>query len=296
MSTTRTGAIVVGVDDTALAGRAVGWATEQAVLERRPLLLVHASGAVTSAWGDRATDVPAGTFSRLHAEGNEVLARARAVVSHISSDVEVEEVFDVVDPTTLILDAAADAHLVVLGSHGRGPTLTRLLGSVALRVVRHATCPVVVHRHGHPGRVRDGVLAAVEAEREASVVLEAAYRMASLRRLPLHVVHYVYDARSVLVGTPMVGDIGEQERAESLVVAEAIAGLRERYPDVHTRVETLRGLPEHRLVDAAARTDLLVVGTHQRGIVGRLLAGSVSEAVLEHAACPIMVVPTPVIR
>ena len=63
-----------------------------------------------------------------------------------------------------------------------------------------------------------------------------------------------------------------------MAVAEAMAGLGERYPDVRSSVRTSRGLPELDIARAASRADLLVVGTHQRGPVGRLLVGSVSDA------------------
>jgi nucleotide-binding universal stress UspA family protein len=70
-----------------------------------------------------------------------------------------------------------------------------------------------------------------------------------------------------------------------------MAGMRERYPDVRVMVRAAPGLAEHDVASAATRADLLVVGTHQRSSVDRLLVGSVSTAVLEHATCPVAVVP-----
>ena len=65
---------------------------------------------------------------------------------------------------------------------------------------------------------------------------------------------------------------------------------------MHVIVETLPGLlPEQGLVQLSRDADLTVVGTHQRGVLGRLLAGSVSESVLEHAIGPVAVVPTGVL-
>ena len=74
-------------------------------------------------------------------------------------------------------------------------------------------------------------------------------------------------------------------------MSEAMAGLGERYPDVRTTVSTTPGLAAHDIVTAATRADLVVVGTHQRPAADRLLVGSVSTAVLEHASCPVAVVP-----
>jgi nucleotide-binding universal stress UspA family protein len=104
-------------------------------------------------------------------------------------------------------------------------------------------------------------------------------------------VHYVMDPRSALVGVPMVGELSVQREDDELALSEAMAGMGERYPDVRVTVRTALGLAEHDVVTAATRADLLVVGSHQRPAADRLLVGSVSTAVLEHATCPVAVVP-----
>ncbi len=291
MTTLRRGSIVVGVDESALAGRAVRWAAEQASLEGRSVRLVRAVQPVPPGRSDHAAVVQPGTLTSLRLHSEALLTQAHELLRRVAPEVEVEEQLEVTHPRTLLLDVASQAHLVVLGSRGRGPTLSHLLGSVGVGVVRHATCPVVVHRPGDPGLVRDGVVVAVDAAEDAIPVLEFAFRQASLRRLPLRVVHYVLDPRSALVGAAGVrGSTGlvEQDR---LAVAEAMAGLAERHPDVRTAVRTTRGAPERDIARSAGRADLLVLGIRQRGVLGRLLAGSVSTAVLEHATCPVAVVP-----
>jgi len=291
MNTLQRGSIVVGVDEVALAGQAVRWAGEQAALEGRRVLLVHAEPAVPPGWSAHAMDVPPGTYASVRLHGEALLGRARDQVHAVAPDVEVQELFELSDPRTLILRAAEGAHLVVLGSRGRGPLLSHLLGSVGVGVARRATCPVVVHRPGHPGRVHNGVVVAVDATQDAMPVLEHAFHQASLRGLPLRVVHYVMDPRSALVGAPMVGDLSVQMEEDELALSEAMAGMRERYPDVRVTVRTTPGLAKLDVVTAASRADLLVVGTHQRPATDRLLVGSLSTAVLEHVTCPVAVVP-----
>ena len=296
MNTQPQGAVVVGVAESVFKGWALRWAAEQARLEGRALTLVNASGPVSGAWHEHGMDALPNSSAPLREHGEQLLARARAVVEKAAPDVPVNEVFEIVDPSTLLIQLSSTAHLLVLGSRGRGPVRSHLLGSVGLTVVRHAACPVVVHRPGdHPGLVHRGIVVAADATQESTPVLAFAFREASLRGLPLKVVHYVYDVRSALVGAPIGGSLSEDTEEHAVALAESLAGFREDYPDVRVTVETLPGLlPEQGLVHLSRDADLVVVGTHQRSAVGRLLAGSVSESVLEHACGPVAVVPTAV--
>ena len=294
MNTKLDGAIVVGVHESVFNGQALRWAAEQAQLDGRALTLVNASGPVSGAYREYGMDAAPSTSANLQQHGAQLLARARAVVEQAAPGLQVSQRFEVTDPSTLLIELSATAHMLVLGSRGRGPVRSHLLGSVGLAVVRHADCPVVVHRPGgDSGLEHHGVIVAADATAESMAALSFAFRQASLRGLPLRVVHYVYDVRSELVGAPMVGDltdtIGEHVRA----LAESLAGYRENYPDVKVNVETLRELPEHGLSTLSRQADLTVVGTHQRGVFARMLAGSVSTSVVEHAQGPVAVVPSP---
>jgi nucleotide-binding universal stress UspA family protein len=294
MSTQSDGAVVVGVAESVFKGWALPWAAQQAQLEGRPLVLVNASGPVSGAWREYGMDSVPSSSATLRAHGERLLARARAVVEKSAPDVPVTELFEVVDPSALLVQCSSTAHLLVLGSRGRGPVRSHLLGSVGLAVVRHAACPVVVHRPGdHPGLVHRGVIVAADATAESEPVLAFAFREAKLLGLPLTVVHYVYDVRSALVGAPMSGTLSEDTEEHARALAGSLEGFRKDYPDVHLTVETLPGLlPEQGLAQLGREADLTVVGTHQRGLLGRWLAGSVSESVLEHVPGAVAVVPT----
>jgi nucleotide-binding universal stress UspA family protein len=164
---------------------------------------------------------------------------------------------------------------------------------VGLNVVRHARCPVVVHRPGdHRGRVHQGVLVAADAMPGSRPVLDFAFRMASTRRLPLKVVHYVNDLRSAHAGVPMSGQVDELTEEHRLALAESLAGYREDYPEVHLSIETQPGrVPDEGLARLSRAADLTVVGTHQRTTLDRVLVGSVSEGVLGHSVGPVAIVP-----
>ena len=75
-------------------------------------------------------------------------------------------------------------------------------------------------------------------------------------------------------------------------LAESLAGWQEKYPDVLVRSGVVREHPAAGLVAEAASAQLLVVGNRGRHALAGTLLGSVSQAVLHHATCPVAVVPT----
>ena len=294
MQTQQNGTVVVGVAESVFKGYGLRWAAEQAQLEGRALTLVNASGLESGRWKEYDMGGLPGSASGRRQHGEQLLARARALVEKAVPGLGVDELFEVTDPSTLLIQLSSSAHLLVLGSRGRGPVRSHLLGSVGLAVVRQAGCPVVVHRPGdHRGRLHRGVVVAADATAESRPVLAFAFREASLRDMPLKVVHDIYDVRSALVGAPMIGNPSENIERRALPLAESLAGYREDYPDVHLTVKTFPGrLPEEALIQLSRDADLTVVGTHQRGVLARALVGSVSETVLEHVRGPVAVVPT----
>jgi nucleotide-binding universal stress UspA family protein len=288
---TKPGTIVVGVDASDQSLRALTWAVEQSIAEHRTLSLVHALHVVPQSFMDAAIVYQQDAETRLRAEGQQVLDDAVAEVERIAPDVEVDQVLRITDPRAVLLELSRDAAMVVLGSRGRGQLRTLLLGSVGTALVRHAHCPVVVHRPGNPGIVRNGILVGVDASPESRTVLEFAYREASLRDLPLTLLHCGWDAQADALGAYLVAESIVDLETERLALAEAIAGMAEKYPDVRTTTEIVRGLPQEALLRAGERMTMIVVGAHVPGHTSHRLFGSVATSVVEHATCAVAVVP-----
>jgi len=272
---TKSGTIVVGVDASASSLRALDWAIDQARLEHRAITLVHAVNALAPAYTDVATVYPEEARAALREDGQQVLAAARSAIERSAPDLEVHEVFRIDDPRNVLLEMSRDAAMVVLGSRGRGKLRSLLLGSVGVALVRHAHCPVVVHRPGNPGVVRNGVVVGADGSEESLAVLEFAYREASLRDLPLTVVHCFWDVNPGSYPYNVAGPVADLE-SERLHLAESMSGMAEKFPDVKVRTAMARGLPQEVLVSLGERMNLLVVGAHQAGRVSRMLFGSVS--------------------
>jgi nucleotide-binding universal stress UspA family protein len=266
------GAVVVGIDGSPEATRAVAWAGRLARDEHRSLVVLHA-----------VSDAGAG-----HDLVHEEAERAR---NH-APGVEVVEVVTTVDPREALLEAARrGAAAIVVGSRGRGPLRSLLLGSVSATVARYSAAPVVVVRPHHPGRVRNGVLVGSDGTEGSTAVVEAAFRIASERRLPLSVCHVLRETAAGR-GDGLAAAVEPRQSQEAEVdLSETLAGLREKYPDVHVQVRLTDGSPSQELVASSEAMDLLVVGRHDRTVLDRLLLGSVTAAVVEHAFCPVLVVP-----
>ena len=228
----------------------------------------------------------------LREDGHKILASAMAEVQRTAPSLEAHAVFRLEDPRNVLLEMSRDAAMVVLGSRGRGRVATLLLGSVSVALVRHAHCPVVVHRPSNPGNVRNGILVGADGSEESLAVLEFAYREASLRDLPLTVVHCYWDLNAATAASYTLTERRLDRQSERLLLAESMSGMAEKFPEVSVRTAIAMGAPQDVLVRLGERMDLLVVGAHQVGTVSRMLfGGSVSVAVVEHANCPVAVVP-----
>ena len=194
-------------------------------------------------------------------EPQRLLAEGRADVTRRAPQLEVREVVRVADPRDVLRELSQEAAMVVLGSRGRGPMRTLLLRSVGVAVTRHAECPVVVVRPGNRGLVRNGVLVGADGSERSQSTLEFAYRQASLCGLPLTVLH-CHGSRGRPDGRRVDRTAAEEER---LLLAESVAGMAEKFPDVRVRTEVARGLADACLVWMAERMDMVVVGSHHGG-------------------------------
>ena len=139
--------VVVGVDGSANADEALAWALDHA---RRTGAVVR----VVSAWAwEDVVGVPGARFpteteqdavDRAHGVIDDALERAG---DDRTEGVRIERVVAQVPAAQVLLDTAADADLLVLGSRGLGGFRGLLLGSVSQQCVTHATCPTVVVPH-----------------------------------------------------------------------------------------------------------------------------------------------------
>jgi nucleotide-binding universal stress UspA family protein len=287
------GSLVVGVDGSDASERALLWAVDQADLEHRPLVLTHAvSPTAATTWMGAPAFDSVSMLQAMEDSGRAQLDDATAVVRAKNPAIEVYRLFERRDPRDKLLGLSTRAALVVLGTRGRGPMASLLLGSVSLGVSQHASCPVVVVRRDHD-QAHSGIVVGSDATVLSDAAVGFAFRQAELRSLPLTVVHAFWSEQDA--GYPSKArDYSEADLEDMrLLLAESVAGPRADHPDVHVSLHVERGIPDSVLLHACRDADLVVVGTHPTNALYDLLAGEVSRSVLGHARCPVAVVPDP---
>ena len=145
--------IVVGIDDSEPSREALHWAVEEGRLRHAAVVALHAwlppvlPAALDLAPGPVA---PPPNLPEMVAEAKAAADDlARGIVEEVVGDetgVDVRTRTVEGPPATILIEAASDAELLVVGSRGRGGFTGLLLGSTSLQCVTHARCPVVVHR------------------------------------------------------------------------------------------------------------------------------------------------------
>ena len=232
--------------------------------------------------------------------------------SMVSSEVVLEKVVQTEKHITQgILNAALErgCDLIVMGTHGRGGINRLLLGSVAEATVRHSPIPVLLLRHGVALELEeaDHLCVALDGGASSESAVQVAALLAQVLGCTLNLVTAFETDQGMLeqevYAAPFIRETqGNLEIEAALrsrseytlalgrsLTLQAVGGAVEVKSQV---LEAPHGVARALCqVGAAQGNALLVLGTHARGGLERLLVGSVAEGVLRHASCPVLIVP-----
>lgn len=281
--------VVVGVDGSAPSLTAVDLATHAAAVGDRPLRIVHAFvwPMIRAPLGASVAPMP---IKDLRRDAEQVVAQAEARARAHDPSVRVSA--QVVDggPSAVLIAESRRAAMVVIGHRGLGGFAGLLLGSVAVQVAAHAASPVVVAR-GTVGR--DGpVVVGVDGSPTSTRAIAFAADQAARRQTSLLAVH----AWTAPVSTgptdllPLVTDVERIEAQEARALAESVAGIAGAHPDLRVEQQLLQGHPARVLTELSGGAQLVVAGSRGRGGFTGLLLGSISQALIHHADCPVAVI------
>jgi nucleotide-binding universal stress UspA family protein len=234
-----------------------------------------------------------------------IMADMRRLTSQLPADLKVD--FCVQEASEIdreILRQAANADLLVIGSHGRSGFSHLLLGSVTEKVIRQAPCPTLVVPRRAPEVSADtpvhfrSILCPMDFSDGALRALEYAITLAEETDARLTLLH-VIELPPELREHPVSGDF-DVDKVRAAAEAERLRRLRNLIPPearIYCRAETAvregaayRGI----LKEAAERSaDLIVMGVQGRGAIDLLVFGSNTARVVRQATCPVLIVHQP---
>ncbi|MDZ3744662.1 universal stress protein [Pseudoglutamicibacter cumminsii] len=296
------GAVVVGVDGSEQSLEALAWAAAEGGRRNLPVEAVMSYTIPTFV----ATAMDAG-YSALDDEtlrsgAETVLREALADLDrrrHENPEVpfapadRVRAYVETGDAAGTLLEYSQHAEMVVMGARGRGGFFGRILGSVASAVPPHAHCATVVVPKGSLARkeTSDTVVVGVDGSTAARLAMLDAAQEAVARGCELKVVW----ALPPLSGTQMwaASAMDQQSVIQEMntQLSAAADWLRHHFEGLRVSTAVVEGVPAQVLIEESKRARLLITGTRGRGGFAGMLLGSTSQSVLNHAKCPVLVVP-----
>ncbi|RZT78548.1 nucleotide-binding universal stress UspA family protein [Micromonospora violae] len=292
MNSANNAAVVVGVDGSESALRAVRLAATEAARRHRPLRVVH--GFI---WPllhvplSPAPGAPPGGGLRHRAEElvEAAVREAEATAPGLSVSGEIIDG----EAAAVLVGESPTAALIVLGDRGLGGFAALVVGSVAVQVAAYADCPVLVARGAQ--RPDEPVLVAVDGSDASRQATEFAAETAVSLNVPLVAVHAYRHPGSSAPGDmqPLVYDEAKLHAEQERMLAGWLTGLTESHRGLRLTCRAVHGRPGTVLAEASGSAQLAVVGGRGRGEVTGLLLGSVSQSMLHHAQCPVVVVRGP---
>ena len=280
--------VVVGVDGSGSAYRAVEWAAAEAARRGVALRLVSAFSWTTSDHPVRHDGRVAQYRDQLLEAARHRLSRAARIAEDTSPGIETAPQVEIGAPIEVLGSEARRAQLLVLGDRGLGGVTGLVLGSVAVALAARGACPVVIVR-GETRNTDGPVVVGTDGSPVSEAALGFAFDAAAVRGAELVALH-AWSPTAVDKALEPMMDWDAVADEEEAVLAERLSGWGQKYPQVTVRRSVVRDGAARALVDASRGAQLVVVGSRGRGNAAGLLLGSVSHGVLHAAHCPVAIV------
>jgi nucleotide-binding universal stress UspA family protein len=279
-------AVLVAIDEEDPDQMLLAWAAAQAEVRGSPLVVCHMCEWQAGQQPPSPMYEDGGRDLRVGPE--RVVDAAIDVVRAAYPGLPVTGAIGTGSPVRGLLKAAEETAMVVVGARGIGGFLALLMGSVSAQVGEHAACPVAIVRPAAPGAT--DVVVGIDGSPQAARALELG--LAEARRIDGTLIA-VHAYRLPPVAAEYAPDSGftslsHRELAEETLDA-ALGDVEARNPDVKIERRVEHGRAARVLLDAADGAAALVVGARGLGGVTGLIAGSVSQQVMRHAHCPVLI-------
>ncbi|WP_017594141.1 universal stress protein [Nocardiopsis potens] len=276
--------ILVGVDGSEAALKAVDWAAAEAARRGRRLVLLTAQPLPS----------PEGAFiwseAEIREEGPRILAEAEKRAAAAAPGVRTGGTAVVDAPAAALLRHAEDASMAVVGLRGRGGFPGLKVGSVAYRVAAHAKTPVTVVGPEPLPEDREGIVVGEDGSAQSGRALAEAFDAASATGEGVAAVRAWERPLPPVTSAPMPYDFGVLRDIEEAALERAAAPWRTDFPSVRLRTEVVEARPVPALVEAAKEARLIVVGARGRRGIPRFALGATAHGLLHRAECPVTIV------
>ena len=283
----RTPRVVVGVDGSPLSMAAVTRAARIASARGMHLQVLHAFAPDLPMLGFGEVSDPSAVTGHTHRLLADGVARAHAVDPRLEVTTASRDGY----ASQALVDASRTAALVVVGAMGHGVLSRASVGAVAMQVVTHARCPVLVVGHETaPSTERGGrVVVGVDGSKASMRALGIAFDEAVHTGASLDVVH-AWEAKSATDPTLSTDSSwSDYETRLQHQVETALAPRREAHPEVKVDYEVVRAAPVQVLVDRSDGATMLVVGSRGSGGFEGLHVGSTALQLMGRSHAPILV-------
>ncbi|MCW7986979.1 hypothetical protein XF35_17275 [Streptomyces platensis subsp. clarensis] len=276
--------VAVGVSRATTARSAVEWAADAAARRGVPLCLVHAQEWPAGAAPKDRHDAPEQVWaSHFRAAGQTLLNDHGQSAAERVPGLEITTKLLDGRPASVLREVAEEASLLVVGVHrvsGPGEIIT--FGGIGPALVGHPLCPVVLVMEPAHGDPLGPVMVGVDGSAASAPAVAFAFAEAAA---------WGADLLAVQVRRPRHGDWPEDLEESAIDVSEALAGWREKYPQVMVREQVMVGNPAAKLAEAAVDARCLVVGTRGVGGFRGMVLGSTSRTLSHMAPGSLVVVP-----
>lgn len=276
--------IAVGVVGPIRRG-AVRWAAERAAARGLALRVIHVVPSGLDAVGGAELQEAA------EAAGQGFVTEAGTIAHTVAPGLAIEPVVQRGNPRAVFDAQAADAELLVFSSDFHsGPAFER--GTHGLNLGSPYRIPVAIVPEEDVSQ-RNGILVGVDESATAQHALAFAAAEASRTNSLLRVLH-AWAVVGVTTSDFMPAIAPQDlEDGAAAVLESALQPILDTYPGLSVQRELVANTASRALIEGAATAQLLVVGSHRRGPIARLVLGSVSRAVVAQLPGPVVVVPAP---
>jgi nucleotide-binding universal stress UspA family protein len=219
--------------------------------------------------------------------GKKLLQEAKEIADH--EDVHILTNMAQGEPYDKIIHVADDENcdLIVMGRRGQHHMERELVGSVTARVIGHTRKDVLVVPEG-TGLTRKNILLATDGSPSCEAAVDRAIALAKEQSADLTAISVVYSNDEYLALAPHLVDelIGKAK--------EKLATIEQKGKDAGVNIDIIvkEGEAFEAITNLAKNNaiDLIVMGSHGRTGLHRILMGSVTERTIGYAPCPVLVV------